>query len=67
MNPTKISELNIGLTDTSAKEFADELLVELRSFHSNLNTHAMTDRTAYLEGRKKMLSEIIDYITKAKP
>lgn len=61
------NDLNIGLTDSSAKEFAEELISELTTLNQNIDTHAMTNHTNYLRGRKDMLSEIIEYISLAKP
>lgn len=62
-----INDLNISFPDTSAKEFADQLYNELCNFHDNFSTHAMSDHTIYLQGQKKMLSDIIDYLVKIKP
>lgn len=62
-----IKDLNISLPDTSAKEFADELLNNLSNLRDNFSTHAMSDRTIFLQGQKQMLTDIIDYLVKAKP
>lgn len=60
-------DLNTSLPDTSAKEFADELYSELCNLNDNFSTHAMSDHTIFLQGQKKMLTDIIDYLVKAKP
>lgn len=64
---TRMAHLNHSLTDNSAKEFAEELLSELKALQSGFSTHAMSDRTIFLEGKEEMLDDIISYIEIAKP
>lgn len=63
----RVHDLNIGLPDTTASEFAEALLFELVSLQNGFSTHAMSDRTIFLQGKKEMLDEIIDYLKKAQP
>lgn len=62
-----IYDLETNITDNSAKEFASELLAELKKYKEKFSTHAMSDRTIFLQGKLEMLSEIIGYIQYIKP
>ena len=55
-------ELDINLRDTSMQEYVEELLTELQKLYDNMSTHAMSDHKLYLNGRKDMVFDIINYI-----
>ena len=40
----------------------DEIIDELDRLHSNMDTHAMSDHELFLQGRKEMLGEVINYL-----
>lgn len=58
-----ITDLETNITDSSSKEFANELLIQLKLFRDEFSTHAMSAyRQNFLDGKKEMLNEIIGYI-----
>lgn len=58
----KIKDLDLNLTDSSAKEYGEELLEQLTTLSSNFDTHAMSERKLFLDGQLDMLNQIINYI-----
>ena len=59
-----VSDLNINLTDNSVKEFLLEFIDQLTTLRFNFSTHAMSYRKLFLEGKREMLDEIIEYVQK---
>lgn len=58
-----ITDLETNITDSSSKEFADEILAQLKLFREEFSTQAMSAyRQNFLDGKKEMLNEIIGYI-----
>ena len=57
-----LSDLDLNICDHSAKEFADELLIQLRLYRDAFSTHAMSEHQLNLIGQKNMLQDIINYI-----
>lgn len=60
-------ELETSFSDTSAKEFSQELLYELQKLENGWETFAMTDYSMYLSGQKDMLQKVISYLKKVMP
>lgn len=56
-------ELETSLPDSSAAEFAEALLNELRTGRDSVNEMW----TSHNQGRQHMLNEIIEYLEKVKP
>lgn len=55
-------DMNINITDNSAKEFSQELILELENVYNNMSTHAMSEYIMVLQGKKQILGEIINYL-----
>lgn len=63
-----IKDLNTSLIDHSAQEYQKELLTELEKHLFFFDTDAMATNTqSFLQGKKEMLNEIINYIKKTMP
>ncbi len=62
-----LSELELNISDNSAKEFSYELLQQLKLLFNNTDTHAMSEYELYLKGRKEMLQDVITYLKLVKP
>lgn len=39
-----------------------EIISELKEIHEGFSTHAMSDEVLFLQGKKKMLAEVIQYL-----
>ena len=55
-------EVDINITDNSAKEFSQELITQLENVYNKMSTHAMSEYTLILQGKKQMLGEVINYL-----
>ena len=58
----KLSEISASFTDRSVEEWKGELIDFLQYYFDNMSIHAMSDHTNYLQGRKEMLGEVVEFI-----
>jgi len=58
----KLKDVIINANDNSVKEYKKDILTYLISFHTKMSTEAMSMYQLYLQGRKNMLNEIIEFI-----
>lgn len=67
MTKTSIKDIEkcpLIICDHSVTEWKAEVLPYLQSVLDNFSTHAMSDHQSYLQGQKKMLEEIINFLEK---
>lgn len=58
----KIGDLEINIHDNFGLYDLHEIISELKKFHENFDTHAMSDHANTLRGQKQMLGDIIKYL-----
>lgn len=62
-----MTNLEVNISDNSAKEFSEQFLEQLEVWYEKQDTHAMSDYTMYLQGKKDMLFDVIEYLKQIKP
>lgn len=60
MSKTFVIDTFIGVNDNSAKEYNQSLIEYLLAILEQGDWHAMSDHQLYLNGGKKMLTELIE-------
>lgn len=67
MTKTSIKEIEkcpLIICDHSVAEWKAEVLPYLQSVLDNFSTHAMSEHQLYLQGQRKMLEAIINFLEK---
>jgi len=59
---SELKTVILNITDNSVKEYREEVIAYLTGFDSQMTTHAMSDYQLFLQGRKDMLEDIIQFI-----
>jgi len=58
----KLKDAIINAGDNSVEEYKEDILVYLINLHAGMSTEAMSEHQLWLQGRKSMLGEIIEFI-----
>lgn len=62
-----MTNLEVNISDNSAKEFSEQFLEQLEIWYDEQDTHAMSDYRLYLHSKKDMLFDVIEYLKQVKP